>query len=105
MQKKVWDPVDERWVVVANKHAPTTSPKPTQPAPPDANALFGMSAPPSADPLGSAPPEQEASNVPSARIRGVTLSAENTVGKSESVAAAMMERVDEMQVRAREPAR
>jgi hypothetical protein len=98
LQKKVWDPVDERWVVVSDNKNSSTSPKITPPKPVDANSLFGMVETPAATTnITSAPPEMEESNQPSARIRGVTLSAENSVGKSAAVAAAMNQRVDEMQ--------
>jgi hypothetical protein len=95
--------VDTIWVISLGRADPLFSSPQAQPAaapaPPDVNSLMGMVAPaaPASDPLSSAPPPQEESNQPSARIRGVTLSAENTVGKSEGVAAAMMERVNDME--------
>ena len=93
-QEKVWDEVDQRWVVVGDKRSvsprPTTS---TSPVPPVNDLL----APVDAHSASSSAPPQKVELGPSAKIQGVKLDASNAVGKSSHVASAIRKRVEEME--------
>ncbi|GMI13173.1 hypothetical protein TrLO_g9203 [Triparma laevis f. longispina] len=91
-QEKVWDDVDQRWVVVGDKRDRSRSPK-RETTPITADLLGGT--PPKQPNTTSAPPAQNAAT--NSKTLGVSLSASNAVGKSANVAAAVHARVQEME--------
>jgi len=91
-QEKVWDEVDQRWVVVGDKRDRSRSPK-RETTPITADLLGGT--PPKQPNTTSAPPAQNAAT--NSKTLGVSLSASNAVGKSANVAAAIHARVQEME--------
>ena len=92
-QEKVWDEVDQRWVVVGDKRNRSISPKPKASTTPVNDLLGGGTG--SRPPSSSAPPPQM--ETVGAKVKGIKLDAANAVGKSANVAAGVQKRVKDME--------